>query len=624
MFSFSAIQKDRFLKVVLIFLFSLLSIALIITWNTPATGYEASIYRSTPLILWVSLISSVIVGITIVSLSITKNNFDYSYLWKIGFLIIFISYAVCVALFIIRGYYMWCLSGDPATHIGLIKETLTAGHVPASVIYPITHVYLSEIIFMTHLDLVILHKIIPVIFSILFIPYMFVLARTIFDNTATALIAGIISCSSFQTDFYLNMAPNSLSSLFIPLVLFVIFKCTHHRSFAWAVPLLIQVILYPVFHPVSTMFIALVFFTLWIPHMVSGIAKSNHRRRISLSDPEKYKFKFMQPLLTLLVWFLFWISSFRIWNITIEKIYQSIFEEDAISEGMQLLDKIDYAQEYGYSVTEVVVRQYGVSIILFCLSVLAVFLLLKNNRYGRYNESLLSLSGPFAALSIFIPLLFLFDLPFNAFRFIHALKILMIIFSAYAIYNALLYKRENSLLYGKTFVAIIVAMILSGLFLGGLLNLYPSPYNLGISYHNTHSEVVGIKYVYDHRNVTIPLIGISIAPRRFADALLNFEERTNQHLPLYLGDKYRVPWHFGYDTNSSLSSAYGKETNLVIIPKDKVIYTEILPDMAKHRFNRQDFRNLEIDPGVDALYSNGELDFFKVNAFNFPRETSRI
>ena len=118
-----------------------------------------------------------------------------------------------------------------------------------------------------------------------------------------------------------------------------------------------------------------------------------------------------------------------IWNITIEKIYQSIFEEDAISEGMQLLDKIDYAQEYGYSVTEVVVRQYGVSIILFCLSVLAVFLLLKNNRYGRYNESLLSLSGPFAALSIFIPLLFLFDLPFNAFRFIHALKILMIIFS---------------------------------------------------------------------------------------------------------------------------------------------------------------------------------------------------
>jgi hypothetical protein len=617
MFSPSAIHRQSLLKAALIFLFSLLSIALIITWNAPATGFEVSIYRSTPLILWVSLISSVIAGITITVVSITKSELDLSYLWKIGFLLVFLSYVVCLALFIIRGYYMWCMGGDPASHIGWIKETLDTGHAPTSLIYPITHIYLSEIIFMTDLNLVFLHKIMPVIFSILFILYMYVFAKTIFHNTAASLLVGIVSCASFRTDFYLNLIPSGLSSLLLPLVLFVIFKCIYQRCLAWAVPRSILVILYPVFHPVSTLFIGLVLITLWIPHTIPGIGHSNHGG-ITLSDFENYKFKFMRPFLTLLMWFLFWISSFRIWDITIKKIYQAIFGEGVTSEGMQLLDKIDYAREYGYSITEIVIRQYGASIILFGLSVLAVFLLLKNHRYGRYNNSLLSLSGPFAALSIIIPVLFLFDLSFNAFRFLHALTILMLILSAYTLYTLLIYKRKYSLLKGTTFAVVIAAMILSGLFFGGLLSLYPSPYNFGTSYHNTHSEVVGMKYVYDHRNATIPLTGISIAPGRFAGAFLTPEERTIQCLPLYLRDQNRVPWHFGYDTNSSLSSAYDKETNLIIVPRDRVIYTDIFPDMAKHRFTRQDFQKLEIDPGVDALYSNGEFDFFKVNVFNSP------
>jgi hypothetical protein len=92
MFSPSAIHRQRFQKVTLIFLFFLLSVALIITWNTPATGYESSIYRSTPLILWVSLIASVIVGITLVVVSIAKNELEQNSLWKIGFLLVFLSY----------------------------------------------------------------------------------------------------------------------------------------------------------------------------------------------------------------------------------------------------------------------------------------------------------------------------------------------------------------------------------------------------------------------------------------------------------------------------------------------------------------------------------------------------
>ena len=84
-------------------------------------------------------------------------------------------------------------------------------------------------------------------------------------------------------------------------------------------------------------------------------------------------------------------------------------------------------------------------------------------------------------------------------------------------------------------------------------------------------------------------------------------------LPAYLKEEDRAPWHFGYDNHSSLSLLYGKENDLVITPRDKVIYTDIFPDMAQHRFTTQDFARLKVDPGVDAVYSNGEFDFFKVN-----------
>lgn len=612
MFSPSATHKQRFQKTILIFLFLFLSVALIIAWNTPATGYESSIYRSTPLILWVSLITSVIVGVVLVVVSIAKKELDQNFLWKIGLLLVLLCYTICLALFIIRGYYMWEIRGDPATHIGWIKETFNMGHTPAGDIYPVIHIFLSEIVFLTGLELVVLHKIVPIIFSVLFILYMYVFAKAIFSNASTALLVGIVSCSIFRTDFYLNLIPNGLSSLLLPLVLFIILKYLYQRRLAWAVLLSILVILYPIFHPVPTIFIGLVFLTLWIPRAVLEIIRYIRERKIPLPDLKCYKFELILPLLAMFIWSIFWIASFRVWDDTLRSVFQTIFSEDTQSEAMGLLGTISHAQGYGYSVIEIGLKIYGVVMLLFALSVLAVLLLLRDLRYDRYNKPLLSLLGPFGVLSIVVPVLFLFDLPFNAFRFLHPLMLLMSIFSAYALYTILTYNGETLLLRETTFVVVFVIVVISGLFLGGLLNLYPSPYNLGMSYHTTHVEVVGMEHVFDYRDVTTPLTGFSIAPGRFADALLTPEERTVQRLPMYIKGGDSVPWHFGYDTHSSLSLVYGKEADLVITSRDKVFYTDLFPDMAQYRFTNQDFERLKVDPGIDSIYSNGEFDFFKV------------
>ena len=151
--------QERLWKGSLAFLFLLLSFALLITWNTAATGYESSIYRSTPLILWAGIVASVIAGTSIVVITITKKELKKHQLWKVGLLLICLSYTICLCLFIIRGYFMWCMSGDPASHIGWINEILFCGNIPSSLFYPITHIFLSEFYLISGLDLIFLHKI---------------------------------------------------------------------------------------------------------------------------------------------------------------------------------------------------------------------------------------------------------------------------------------------------------------------------------------------------------------------------------------------------------------------------------------------------------------------------------
>ena len=202
-------QLEHFLKLALALLFILLSIALILAWNTPATGYESSIYYSTPLILWWSIIASVIVGTSLVVFSITGDEYDKNKFWKIGLFLIVLSYVVCLGLFIIRGYFMWCMAGDPATHIGRITETIAQAYAPKTVIYPITHIFLSEISLVTNLNLFVLHKIVPLIFGVLCVVFIYIFSRYVTSNRIAPVLAVIISCT-FIFGWYINLTPNHL------------------------------------------------------------------------------------------------------------------------------------------------------------------------------------------------------------------------------------------------------------------------------------------------------------------------------------------------------------------------------------------------------------------------------
>jgi len=609
----SGIRWERFWKITLTFLFFLISAALIVAWSTPAMGYESSIYRSTPVILWVSIIASFIAGVILVAIPIAESGLNRGVLWRMGFLLIFLSYIVCLSLFIIRGYYVWHMGSDPAYHIGWIKETLNTGHAPTLIIYPITHIYLSEISFFTGLNLIILHKLVPVIFGLLCVLFMYVLAKALFPSRDGALLVAVLSCC-LTFDWYLDLTPNALSNMLFPFTLFLIIKFSQRKEWAWAIALSVIIILYPVFHVLPAIILGLILLTLWIPIILLGVIQNFREGKVHILKYDRSNLRLMCPLLLLLIWIIFWISSFQVFGYTIRDVYQTIALEGKETKGAAFLDQIAYAQNYGYSVIEQALKEYSAVALLFSLSLLTLLLLWRDFAAKDHSKFLFSFYGPYFAILFMMGALFVFNLSFGPFRLMIYISMLGTLFAAHLLTYFLTDRKTKRipLLQRAYFKVLCVTVVITFLFFTSMLTLYSSPYNLGVNHQTTQSEVMGMTFCCDHRNVNSPVTVMTIYLGGFSYAFLNPEERAIQRLPALPDKDQRIPWHFGYDRYFTLSSVYANEIYICITQRDKLQYVDLFPEIASLRFTEMDFERLDYDPSVDFLYSNGGFDLWKV------------
>jgi hypothetical protein len=475
MFSTSVVQRQRFQKIILIFLFSLLSVALVIAWNTPATGYESSIYWSTPLILWVSLIASVIFGVALVVVAIAKNELEENFLWKVGFLLVLLSYAVCLALFIIRGYHMWCIEGDPASHVGWIKETLNLGHTPASLIYPITHIYLSEIVMLTSLDVLLLHKLAPFIFGLLCVLFMFVLAKAIFTQRPACLLVGIISCC-FAYSWYLRLTPNILANFFLPFVIFLAYRYLQRKTWTWAIPLMICLILMPVFHTTPTIVLIVVFISICalavFPHIYPYIKAQRQQWKLNTSMDSGYRA--ITLLLVMVLWWIFWISLFNVFNWQVISFYETITSEKDDVWLDALMDTASTASAYGYNPIEQAIKNLWGQIILCAISALSIPLLIKEFNKTRGNVYVASLLIALLSVVLLAAVFYLLPVAFTPQRLLFAISMFGTFLAAYFFSFILTHKIDRHLIsLGVCIKSAFVIIVVCSLFVGGFLALYP-------------------------------------------------------------------------------------------------------------------------------------------------------
>ncbi|MCL4417461.1 MAG: hypothetical protein M1365_12335, partial [Actinobacteria bacterium] len=237
------LKKDiRYLKIVVaITSFVLLAIALLIAHESPAIGYELSIYSATPLAFWVCLFLGFTGGIGILIHQIVTNGYRDSYFWLIGLLILILSRITLLCLPYIRGYISW--AGDNITHLGLVKDILFGGHFAGDNYYPITHILLSQVITVTGIPDNFVVNLSTTVFSVIFILSMYLLATAILPHRGQQLLVLILTGGVMLGGGYnVLLMPNGWSIFLMPLL----FYCYYKRAIiSVRILFIILLVLYP-------------------------------------------------------------------------------------------------------------------------------------------------------------------------------------------------------------------------------------------------------------------------------------------------------------------------------------------------------------------------------------------
>jgi hypothetical protein len=529
----------------------------------------------------------------------------------IGHLLVFLSYTICLALYIIRGYYLWCMLGDPADHLGIIKQIITEGHVPRSICYPVAHIYTTELSQMLSIYLISLHKLIPLFFGLLYVLFMYLFAKSILPGKGQVILATVASCSLAQ-GWYLNLTPNHLSNLLLPMLLFILVKVFTTRKLQWEILLLILVFLYPPFHPVPSIVLIIILISLWLPKRVFALINKD----VQTDDSGIGKFDLTLSLI-LCVWIITWVSSFYVWEYTIQNIHL-LMVEGAPSHIETLLSGIAYAEGYGYSVIEQAFKVFGGIFVFVILALICIPILWKEMRSSKKFNELFSLYGPLAILGLFVIAFYFLNVGFGPLRLLTYVAVICTIFTGFILYRLIEKIRQiNNVHLSKLALGLII-ILLVGVSIGGMVKLYPSPYIMSVSWQTTQTEVEGMKWYLYNRDFDIKITGISLTPYNFAKLLLTKDEREKMgptgRLRQPTPEELIVPFHFGYNNHSSLSTSYNIDAYLGLPQRVKSIYVDVYPEIAEYRWYPSDFEKLEHDPGLDKLYSSGGFDLWYIHA----------
>ncbi len=589
------------IKVIAILCFLLVDIGLIYAHDAPATGYESSIYASTPMILWVSIIIAMICGVSIIVYSVYRN-LENRMTWIIGVLLVAFFYVIAISVYQIRGYYAWVINGDPATHILFVKEILDTGHSPDSLIYPIMHIYSAEFAKLTNIDLITMEKLLPLFFLLIFILFVYILARSVFAVKGQAILAMLVSFIFLPgtTSFY----PNLLANCLFPFFLFMLVKLFGKNKLNWILLLLIAVFLYPIFHILPTFIVTIMLVTFLLAALAYKLFNKKYKTGLYI---------YGLLLIVLAMWSTVWITSFGVWDFTIASTYKLI-TWGGTSYASSLSSQVTQAQSSGYNVLNYILEQEGVFIVFVLIAMLILPLAWKDLRAKR-TDILLLFYPSILTIGACTVLMYFIHIGFGPLRLLFYIIVICALFVGFAFFKLLdkVQKYRSKALHYFAIGAIIVTIVI--LFINGLSVLYPSPYTFQQNYQTTKEEVSGMTMLLDHRNLNFDIVNTNLAYWRFAQIILSPGEIQAENIPESVPSTYSqaTPYHFGYDNQTTFAASYTDNAYLLVTQRDRTVYTDIFPAMAKNRFTAADFNQLSGDLSLYRIYTNGEFDSYYVS-----------
>jgi hypothetical protein len=585
-------------KLVLIFGFSLVSIAIVIAYMQPTTGYELDIYSNTPILTWIFIFLAMLCGTGIIIHQIVSRGFRTSQVWLLGLLILVISSFSFLYIPYIRNYFTW--NGDNISHWGMLKDIVNTGHFSKLNFYPITHSILSQIILITNAPIKLTANLSTAFLSALFIVSTYLLSTVILVKREQQLIATTIAAIVLiEGGYHVFLMPNGWSIFLLPLFFYFYFKNQSDRSYF--IPFVILLIMYPFFHPLSSLMIAII---LIVISFIRVAVKSFPNRGGNLSFFEKPISSLVFGAVELAI-LIPWLLSFQGFQANIKGMWENI-----TSAGSQVLEEmggdLSKINIQGLDLIILYIKLYGADTILIILTLISLILIIRQIQKGDQNSFLFFITNIGLIFIIFCLIYILYLAGMLGLSNIAGERIISYIvtftpeLAAIAIFW-ISQKLKNNILY--YFLIITLLAIPSGLSLRGL---YYSPYVFQPNIQVTVKDMAGFEWMITKKDSKIGSMFITNPSARFFDVILGSAVANNR------GDNYDIQFsdHFGYKKYNTLGAQYLEDKYTSVTESDKIVYSTVWK--AVGRFYDSDFITLEEDNTVSKLYSNGGTEVYYI------------
>ena len=557
---------------------------MVLIWiNSPATGYEISIFRALPFAIWILLFFVMVIAIGLIVHAVA---YDSTWGWFFGAILLLLFNSIILSLQFIRGYYLYAIS-DPFAHIGTAGEILATGYFSNN-IYPAVHLVGATISMLTGLPAIHGMIILPLFFTLLFIIFTYLLTHSVSNNNRCAILSLAVATPLLFAYFHLTPYPHALAILLFPLLFFLYFRNLNTPSRGGSILLFSFLVMYVFIHPLIVVVMITSLFA-------AEVAKWVWYRRIPSAHSPLSGNAALFALCSFFLWFAYFTGS----GIPARQITQRVSQETVTTiRRAQELDPVFHLDLPHF--VELTIKMYGhLAIYLACAAVACclAILFLKRKEVQHRNVFLFSIVFVTSMLSYMVMAnqtgLVTMGRLFSANAGIWATPVLVSVF-----FLLLVRPGKAGIDRGSRSGTIIVVLLLVLSCFIGVMSSYRSPWIYQQSWQVTHMDMAGTTWMGTHS----------------VEGRFGYE-------PMGFGGRYRnpnFPRHFGYARNPFAGDSLYQDTYVVLTSrfieanKDSALqyYMNVPWYLGRQGFDSSDFTRFQNDPMVDKIYKNREFSVF--------------
>lgn len=217
-------------------------LAVLLAILTPATGYEVSIYTSTPLAFWVLVILSISLC---VGLLINEAMRGTGMRWLFVFGVLMLNGIAVLELSVLRNYYT---VGETLMHIGYVKD-MAEGIRSTMNVYPGLHV-ISTVLTFFGLSAKSATNLMPIVCYGIYVGGFYGLASTIWTDRRYIIIGTTLS-AMLMLPMGVGLVGTLIAGASFPLFLLLLLKMWRKFNVQHILPLLLLMVALAFLHPLA-------------------------------------------------------------------------------------------------------------------------------------------------------------------------------------------------------------------------------------------------------------------------------------------------------------------------------------------------------------------------------------